>query len=181
MTDWRVRAISLTGTSGVLQAVASASHRPAPGSCFPCALGRSGRRALKYEGDGATPWGCFFIIGGYYRADRMMRPHTALPLAPMRPDDAWCDHPADRNYNRPVKLPYPDITESLWRTDHLYDVVLVPDYNLRPRIRHRGSAIFIHLARPGHRPTEGCIALARDDMLKFLARYRPGDRICTLP
>ena len=79
----------------------------------------------------------------------------------MRPDEGWCDAPADRNYNRSVKHPYRASAERLWRADGLYDVLVVLDYNERPRVRGRGSAIFVHVARPDYAPTEGCIALAR--------------------
>ena len=52
----------------------------------------------------------------------------------------------------------------MWRDDHLYDIVGVLDWNISPRVRGRGSAIFLHLARPGYRPTAGCIALSRRDL-----------------
>src|SRR5262245_3558866 len=71
-----------------------------------CALGRSGRRVLKREGDGATPIGWWPALEVLYRADRVRRPRTALPARRIRPGDGWCDAPADRNYNRPVQCPY---------------------------------------------------------------------------
>lgn len=83
----------------------------------------------------------------------------------------------DRNYNRPVRLPYPDVTEFLWRDDHLYDIVVELGYNDRPRRRGLGSAIFMHLARPGYSPTEGCIALDRRDLNRLLALCGPGSAI----
>lgn len=135
------------------------------------AIGRSGLTALKREGDGASPRGAFRITGGFYRPDRFRtRPRAGIPLVPLRSDDGWCDDPADRNYNRPVRCPYPRSHEAMWRSDHVYDVVLVLDFNLRPRIRAGGSAIFFHLARPGFRPTAGCLAVSRADMLRLLPR-----------
>jgi L,D-peptidoglycan transpeptidase YkuD (ErfK/YbiS/YcfS/YnhG family) len=98
-------------------------------------------------------------------------------VRPIRPADGWCDAPADGNYNRRVKLPYSASHERLWRDDALYDLVVVLGYNDRPRSLGRGSAIFMHLARPGYVPTAGCIALSRADMLKLLARLKPGDSI----
>jgi L,D-peptidoglycan transpeptidase YkuD (ErfK/YbiS/YcfS/YnhG family) len=113
----------------------------------------------------------------FYRSDRMQRPRTGLPLRPIRKRDGWCDAPGDRNYNRPVQLPYPASAENLWRSDTLYDVVVVLDYNVRPRIRGRGSAIFMHLARPGYTPTAGCIALQRPHLLLLLSRLVKGSVI----
>lgn len=54
------------------------------------------------------------------------------------------------------------------RQDALYDVILVLGYNDRPRIRGRGSAIFVHLAREGYTPTEGCVAFSRQDLMRIL-------------
>ncbi|MDX2263360.1 MAG: L,D-transpeptidase family protein [Hyphomicrobiales bacterium] len=143
----------------------------------PCALGRAGVRRDKREGDGATPAGCFRILRGLYRPDRLMRPKSALPFTPIRARDGWCDAPGDRNYNRRVVLPYPASHERLWRKDGLYDVVVILDYNVTRRRRMRGSAIFMHVARRGLKPTAGCVALALPDMQRVLRALRPGARL----
>jgi len=115
-----------------------------------------------------------------YRADRGPRPRTSLPVSPIRANDGWCDDPTDRSYNRRIRLPLKRepkdkrSAEGLMRDDQLYDVVLVLGYNDCPRIKHRGSAIFSHLARDGYTPTEGCIALSRCDLLAVLSESRPG-------
>ena len=145
---------------------------------FACALGRSGRRVGKREGDGATPIGCWAVRDVLYRPDRVPRPRTALRVRSIRAHDGWCDAPADRNYNRPVRHPYPASAERLWRTDGLYDVVVVLGYNDHPRMRGRGSAIFMHVASPGYGPTEGCIALARPHLLRLLQHLAPGSVVC---
>lgn len=164
---WRVTVVSM------LSAVASQGWLKLGPLMFPCALGRSGCRARKREGDGATPSGLWRVRGVLYRPDRVGRPRTRLPVRAMRPCDGWCDAPADRNYNRPVRHPYPAGAERLWRADELYDVVVVLDYNERPRVRWRGSAIFMHVAKRGYAPTEGCIALARPHLLRVLERLGP--------
>jgi L,D-peptidoglycan transpeptidase YkuD (ErfK/YbiS/YcfS/YnhG family) len=146
---------------------------------FPCALGRSGRRWRKREGDGATPAGSWPIREVLYRADRIGRPRTRLPIRPIRPEDGWCDAPNDRNYNRRVRHPYPSSAERMWRNDGLYDVVVVLGYNERPRVNGRGSAIFLHVARAGYAPTEGCIALELKHLLRLLQRLAPGSSIRT--
>lgn len=134
-----------------------------------CILGRSGRRAIKREGDGATPIGRWRLLEVLYRPDRGMPPTTLLPVRRIGRDDGWCDAAADRNYNRPVQHPYPASAERLWRDDHLYDVVVVLGYNCRPRARGLGSAIFLHHAHPGGKPTAGCVALSRRDLRLVLA------------
>jgi L,D-peptidoglycan transpeptidase YkuD (ErfK/YbiS/YcfS/YnhG family) len=144
------------------------------------ALGRSGTAALKLEGDGATPLGSFPIRQVLYRAGRMPRPRTELPVRAIRAGDGWCEDTADRNYNRLIKLSPRSRADRLTRIDHLYDLVLVLGFNDRPRMRGRGSAIFLHLARPGYSPTEGCIALARHDLLRLLAQLRPGSEIVVM-
>lgn len=149
------------------------------GTVLPCALGRSGFSALKLEGDGATPAGAFDLLYGYYRADRMNRPETGLPLFPIRQTDGWCDEPGHANYNRPVTLPCPASTETMMRDDHLYDICIVLNFNIRPRMRNGGSAIFFHLAREGFQPTEGCVALRRSDMLRLLPFIGPQTRMVT--
>jgi L,D-peptidoglycan transpeptidase YkuD (ErfK/YbiS/YcfS/YnhG family) len=141
------------------------------------ALGRAGIRALKREGDGATPRGRFAVREVLYRADRGPRPRTRLPVRAIRDHDGWCDDPADANYNRLVRLPSRRSAEGLKRADTLYDLVLVLGYNDRPRVRGRGSAIFVHLARPGFTPTDGCIALSRRDLASLLAALTPRSAI----
>jgi L,D-peptidoglycan transpeptidase YkuD (ErfK/YbiS/YcfS/YnhG family) len=125
---------------------------------------------LKREGDGSTPLGRFRLRAVYYRGDRLIRPLTRLQLRPLRRGDGWCDASGDRNYNRLVRHPYPASAELMWREDGLYDIVVVLGYNDRPRVQGRGSAVFLHVARPDLSPTEGCVALRRADIRKLLPR-----------
>jgi len=137
---------------------------------FPCTLGWSGRSANKREGDGATPIGAFALREAFYRADRLVRPRSRLPLKPLRMADGWCDDPSDRNYNRHIRHPYPASAERLWRDDDLYDVVVVTGHNNCPRVRGRGSAVFLHVARLGMTPTTGCLGLRFPHLLRLLER-----------
>jgi len=145
------------------------------------ALGRSGVAALKREGDGTTPLGRFPIRQVLYRADRVMRSRTQFPIHAIRASDGWCEDPTHRSYNRLVKLSPKSGADRLTRDDHLYDLILVLGHNDRPRVKGRGSAIFVHLARSGYAPTAGCIALSRHDLLMLLAQLRRGSAICVLP
>ncbi|MBX9634578.1 MAG: L,D-transpeptidase family protein [Magnetospirillum sp.] len=143
-----------------------------------CALGRSGIALDKREGDGATPIGCWALKQVMYRPDRVAAPATALPVSPLAADDGWCDDPGHGDYNCPVRLPHPASCEKMWREDELYDVVVVLGHNDDPPVPGLGSAIFLHVAKPGWQPTEGCVALALPDLLALLAAAVPGDRIC---
>jgi L,D-peptidoglycan transpeptidase YkuD (ErfK/YbiS/YcfS/YnhG family) len=125
-------------------------------------------RALKREGDGATPIGRFSVRQVMFRSGAKP-PRTVLKRRAIRRNDGWCDSPGDRNYNRPVKLPYAASAEHLWRSDGLYDVVVVLAYNDVPRVRNLGSAIFMHVARPGLAPTQGCVALSERDLRRLIA------------
>jgi L,D-peptidoglycan transpeptidase YkuD (ErfK/YbiS/YcfS/YnhG family) len=144
------------------------------GKAYPCALGRGGISAFKREGDGATPLGRMRVLGGYQRTDRMGRLASPLELKPIGRNDGWCDEPRDRNYNRPVRLPYPASSERMCRDDGLYDICIVLDHNIAVRKRFGGSAIFFHVAKDGLRPTEGCIALPLDVMKKIAPHLSHG-------
>ncbi|MGH6763392.1 MAG: L,D-transpeptidase family protein [Phyllobacterium sp.] len=133
-----------------------------------CALGKGGITALKREGDGATPLAAMRLLGGYRRADKGMVPASPLKFRSIRRLDGWCDASSDRNYNRPVGDTYAASHESMWRKDGLYDICIVMDWNIRPRRRGCGSAIFFHLARGDYEPTHGCVALKRRDMERLL-------------
>lgn len=149
----------------------------AGGRALRVAIGREGISPDKREGDGRTPAGRWRLLGLLYRPDAGPRPITTLPCRPIGPGDGWCDANGHRLYNRPVRLPFPASHERLWRDDAVYDLVLVLDHNTRPRVMGRGSAVFIHLARPGFAATEGCVALRREDLRRLLARLTPGAEI----
>lgn len=142
-----------------------------------CALGRGGIVADKREGDGGTPVGTFPLRRLLYRPDRVAAPETRLPARALTPADGWCDDPGDPAYNRPVTLPFAGGHEKMWRDDGIYDVVVILGHNDDPPMAGRGSAIFLHVARPDYRPTEGCVALALDDLRTVLADCGPETRL----
>ena len=144
---------------------------------IPVAIGRSGIRANKREGDGATPRGCFHLVRLWWRSDRSPPPRTLLPIRRIAANDAWCEDPSHRCYNRPVRRMEKDPGDRLQRPDHLYNFIIEIDHNTRPRVAGRGSAVFIHLARPGFSPTAGCIALTPGSLKSLLARCSPHTRV----
>jgi len=140
----------------------------AAGIVFPCALGRGGIIANKREGDGGTPLASMRILSGFFRRGHFAGKRTRLAMREIDASLGWCDMPGDPNYNRPVKLPYAASHETMRRKDPLYDACLVLDWNIQPRRRGRGSAIFFHLARAGFTPTEGCVAVTARTMTRLL-------------
>jgi L,D-peptidoglycan transpeptidase YkuD (ErfK/YbiS/YcfS/YnhG family) len=147
------------------------------GRRFHRALGRSGIKADKREGDGATPAGTLALTRVLYRPDRVARPETELPCAALRRDDGWCDAPNDTAYNLPVRLPHGASAEAMWRDDRVYDLVVITDHNTGPVVPGRGSAIFVHVATPDFAATEGCIAFSLEDLRRIVGEWRPDDRI----
>lgn len=144
-----------------------------------CALGPAGvvSAAAKREGDGASPAGVWPIREIFYRPDRGPPPASEFRVHAMTEDDGWCDDPADPNYNRHVTLPYPASAERMWREDGVYDIVVVLGHNDDPPLPGLGSAIFLHICKPGYPPTEGCVAIARADLEDLLDIAAPGDAI----
>lgn len=135
---------------------------------WPCALGRGGIIQHKSEGDGATPAGDWALGRVFYRPDRLSAPTTGLMTIALQEDWGWCDDPDHPDYNRLIVLPHGARHEDLWRKDGLYDVIVEILYNVDPIIPGKGSAIFMHIAKPDYAPTEGCIALSRDDLFALL-------------
>jgi len=143
----------------------------------PVALGRAGIKADKREGDGGTPRGRFRPLRLWWRADRLLRPRTLLPVRRIGPHDAWCEDPHDRRYNHAFRRSANEPGDRLRRDDDLYDMVIEIDHNSRPRVAGRGSAVFIHVARPRFAPTAGCVALRPRDLKMMLGRINSKTRI----
>lgn len=150
-----------------------------PGFTARCVMGKGGVVAarLKREGDGASPAGKWPVRRVFYRPDRLDPPKTALDCVPLAPHDGWCDDPAHPLYNRPVSLPFKASHEALWREDHAYDLIVELGYNDDPVEPTLGSAIFMHVAKPGFTPTEGCVALEKEDLIALLELLQPDSTV----
>jgi len=164
LTHLHVRKSPTSHTQGLLIA---------DGRVLRCALGRSGIGIKRGEGDGITPLGSHRLVEAYIRVDRVPFRASHFPLSTIEENDGWCDAEGDANYNCHVELPYPASHERMMRDDHLYDVVVVMDHNVTRRMTIGGSAIFFHLAHDDYRPTEGCVAISRKDMLWLLPQIGP--------
>jgi L,D-peptidoglycan transpeptidase YkuD (ErfK/YbiS/YcfS/YnhG family) len=135
---------------------------------FLCHLGCNGLTHRKREGDGKTPIGQFRLMGLMVRRDRLAHVRTGLPQFQIGVSDGWCDVPYHPAYNHKVRLPFRASHERLWREDELYDALVILDYNLAPRKRNSGSAIFFHLSKVDTVHTQGCVSVSRTDMIKIL-------------
>src|ERR1700730_15355363 len=139
---------------------------------IPVPLGRSGYAATKGEGDGATTRGSFRLVRLWWRADRLPHPRTRLPVRRIGRSGARIGEPGGRRDNTTRER-----SERLWRMDNLYDLIIELAHNPRPRVAGRGSAVFIHVARPGFGSTAGCVALERKRLSWLLSRVGPKTRI----
>lgn len=145
------------------------------GRYLPCVIGREGVTQNKTEGDGATPTGSHQIVAIFYRPDRMAPP---VPWArPIRPGDLWCDDPTHSRYNQRVSAPFSASHERLFRSDPLYDLVIVTDWNWPLAVAGKGSAIFVHRWRKAGTPTQGCVAFEPQDLLWISLRIRQETRL----
>jgi len=135
---------------------------------FRCALGKAGIGEKKKEGDFITPKGKYKITKVYYRADRIKKIKTNFRLYQIKKNMGWCDDPLSKNYNKLIKLPSKFGHEKLYRKDKLYDLILILNYNFKPIIKNKGSAIFIHIANKNYKKTMGCIGLNKKDLIFIL-------------
>jgi L,D-peptidoglycan transpeptidase YkuD (ErfK/YbiS/YcfS/YnhG family) len=140
----------------------------------PCTIGRGGAcpAETKREGDGCTPLGRWPLRSALLRPDRVPPLRLRLPWRWIDPADGWSDDPTDAAYNRPVRHPHRHSAERLWRADGAYDVIIPLGYNDAPPLAGAGSAIFLHCTDFA-KPTEGCVAIARDALIDLLPRLTP--------
>ena len=134
-----------------------------------CTLGKAGVEIKKREGDNITPKGTYKILNIYYRKDRIKKISSKLRLVAITKQMGWCDDPDSKYYNQLIKLPTEYSHEKFFRKDNIYDLVLVLNYNMKPIIKNKGSAIFIHVAKK-NKKTAGCIALSKMDLITLIKK-----------
>ena len=144
---------------------------------FKCALGRAGVGKKKIEGDNITPKGTFGIVKIYYRSDRIKKISSKYKLIKIIKTMGWCDDPKSRKYNQPIKLPSKYSHEILYRRDDIYDLILILNYNMKPTIKNKGSAIFIHVTKKNYKKTAGCIALKKADLLYLVKEIKKNTKV----
>jgi len=145
---------------------------------FRCSIGKNGIGNKKKEGDGITPKGIFKLTKVFYREDKVKNIKTKIKKIKIKKNMGWCDDPKSKFYNKLVKLPNKFSNEKLYRKDDVYDIVIVLNYNIQPIIKNKGSAIFIHVAKKNYKPTAGCVALKKKDLIKLLKYINKKTKIC---
>jgi len=144
---------------------------------FKCALGRAGIGEKKREGDNITPKGTFKIVKIYYRSDRIKKISAKFRVIKIKKNMGWCDDSKSGKYNQPIKLPTKYGHEILYRRDNIYDLILVLNYNMKPTIKNKGSAIFIHIAKKNYKKTAGCIVLKKADLVLLVKEINKNTKI----
>ena len=144
---------------------------------FKCALGKRGIGKKKREGDKITPIGTYKIFKIYYRKDRLKKINSKIKLHKINKNFAWCDDPLSEKYNQLIKLPTKYGHEKLYRRDNIYDLILVLNYNMKPVIKNKGSAIFIHVSRKNYKSTAGCVALKKVDLIKLTKEIKKNTKV----
>lgn len=144
---------------------------------FRCALGKANIGEKKQEGDNITPRGTFKIVRIYFRSDRIKKISTKFRAIEIKKNMGWCDDSNSKNYNQLINLPSKYSHEKLFKKNNIYDIIVVLNYNMKPIIKNKGSAIFIHVAKKNYQPTQGCIALKKNDLLKLLSKITKNIKI----
>ena len=144
---------------------------------FKCAIGKGGIGNKKREGDMITPKGTYKLIKIYYRQDRIKKIKSKLKLIRINKRMGWCNDPVSKNYNKLINLPSDYSHEKLYRNDHLYDIIIVINFNMSPIIKNKGSAIFIHITKKNYLPTEGCLGLKKNDLIKLVEQIKKNEII----
>ena len=144
---------------------------------YKCALGKSGIGNKKTEGDNITPKGVFNIVKIYYRKDRIKGLFSKFKLIEVTKRIGWCNDPKNKKYNQPIKLPAKFNHEILYRRDNIYDLILVLNYNMKPTIKNKGSAIFIHITKNNYKKTAGCIALKKKHLIYLVKKIKKNTRV----
>ena len=135
-----------------------------------CAIGKRGITCKKVEGDNKTPKGSFKFKSVFYRKDRILNLKSLLEKVIIKKNMGWCEDTNSKFYNKLIKFPFAYNAEKMWLKNNTYDVVLIINYNSKPIIKNKGSAIFLHVAKRNYRSTKGCLAVSKKDMLFLITK-----------
>ena len=143
---------------------------------FDCCVGKSGISYKKIEGDKKTPKGLYDIGDLYFRKDKIKKFFTKLKRKEIKKNMGWCDDVLNKKYNKMIKIKKNIKHEKLYRADNKYDLLIPIKYNFKKPKKGLGSCIFIHLTQ-NYKPTNGCIALKKTDLLILLKLIKKNTKI----
>jgi L,D-peptidoglycan transpeptidase YkuD (ErfK/YbiS/YcfS/YnhG family) len=138
-------------------------------------LGSSGLSTHKREGDGATPAGTYRIGSTDYGIAANPGVHGVYHR--LACGDWWNEDASSPGYNTfrhvacGARPSFGGGSEALWRISPQYRYFAVVEYNTRPAVPGRGSAIFVHVS--AGRPTVGCVSLPEAQLVRLLRWLRP--------
>ena len=144
---------------------------------FMCSIGKNGFTSNKVEGDGCTPNGIYKFKEVFYREDKIKDLNFLIESKIIKKESGWCDDINSDLYNKYIEFPFAFSAEHLFREDDLYDLIYVINYNTDPIVKNKGSAIFLHIANPDYAPTEGCIALKKEDLIEISGNLKSDTRL----
>ena len=133
-----------------------------------CAIGKKGIGKKQKEGDQITPRGTFRVKDILYRKDKINYLRSVIKKTQIKKNMGWCDDPKSKDYNKLIKYPFNYKSEKLYRSNNIYDIILVLNFNMQPIKKNKGSAIFIHVSNNKYSPTQGCIAIKKNELLKMI-------------
>ena len=142
-----------------------------------CSIGKSGTKKFKKEGDLATPKGLFKLGLLYYRSDRNKSLKLRLKKKIIKKNMGWCHDIKSKKYNQEINFPFKYGAEKLYRKSKIYDIFINIKYNQTPIKKGKGSAIFLHLTNKKYKPTKGCVAILKNDLLKILPLIKKNTKI----
>ena len=133
-----------------------------------CAIGKKGIGRKQKEGDQITPRGTFRVKDILYRKDKINYLRSVIKKTQIKKNMGWCDDPKSKDYNKLIKYPFNYKSEKLYRSNNIYDIILVLNFNMHPIKKNKGSAIFIHISNNKYSPTQGCIAIKKKELIKLI-------------
>ena len=142
-----------------------------------CAIGKRGITLHKKEGDQKTPKGNFKLKSILYRKDRISKIESYLKKKIITKNMGWCDDQNSKFYNKLIKFPFKHQAERLWLKDKIYDVIIIINYNLKPIIKNKGSAIFLHIAKKNYTPTRGCVAINKKEIFLLINKIHKNSKL----
>lgn len=115
------------------------------------------------EGSKVTPEGAFRLGQAFGKKD----PGSKTAFRPITASDYWISNPESAYYNTWQQFQTSEMDESLYAySEHQYEFARLIHYNTDPIIKGAGSAFFLHVEN--QRPTAGCVAVPREDMIKLI-------------